>query len=71
MSRIAPLALLAAAAMAAPALAQDATTPKFTGARVEGIAGWDRSQAYDNHRDGVEHVAAIFENLRFIFSHAP
>jgi outer membrane immunogenic protein len=54
MIKLSSLALLGlAAGLAAPALAQDAAAPSFTGARIEGIAGWDRSQAYDDHRDGV------------------
>lgn len=53
MIKFAPLALLGLAGLAAPVLAQDAAAPAFTGARVEGIAGWDRTQALDTHKDGV------------------
>ena len=44
------LALLAATAFATPALAQDASP--FTGARVEGIIGWDQLRN-DGKDDGV------------------
>lgn len=53
MLKYAPLALLGFAGLAAPALAQDVAAPNFTGARVEGILGWDRNQAFDDHEDGV------------------
>lgn len=43
-------ALLAATAFATPALAQDAAP--FTGARVEGIIGWDQLRN-NGHDDGV------------------
>ena len=37
-------------------------TPPFTGVRVEGIAGWDRSQANGGHNDGVAYgVGAGFD----------
>jgi outer membrane immunogenic protein len=38
--------------LSTPALAQ-APVGDFTGPRVEGIVGWDRSQAYGDHDDGV------------------
>lgn len=48
------VAALFAASAAAPALAQDASSGRapFTGARVEGLAGWDRVQN-NGHKDGV------------------
>lgn len=42
-------ALIAAIGVTTPALAQQATP--FTGARVEGIIGWDRLQANGEHSD--------------------
>ncbi|PTQ13449.1 opacity protein [Sphingomonas oleivorans] len=51
MRSFAYLALLASAAVATPALAQEAAAP-FTGPRVEGIVGWDRTQA-GGHDDGA------------------
>lgn len=53
MMKFAPLALLGLAGLAAPVFAQDAAAPAFTGARLEGIGGWDRSQAVGDHKDGV------------------
>jgi outer membrane immunogenic protein len=53
MLKFAPLALIGIAGLAAPAYAQDAAAPSFTGARVEGIVGWDRNQSFDQHKDGV------------------
>jgi len=46
------VAALFAASAAAPALAQDKAP--FTGARVEGLAGWDRVQN-NGHDDGVQY----------------
>lgn len=48
------VAALFAASAAAPAFAQDTATggAPFTGARVEGLAGWDRVQN-NGHKDGV------------------
>ena len=43
-------ALLAATAVATPALAQDGTT--FTGPRIEGIVGWDQLRNH-GHEQGV------------------
>ena len=46
--------LAAAAAIAAPALAQnEATGAPFTGSHAEVIGGWDRLQAGGGHDDGV------------------
>lgn len=47
-----PVAIAAAAAVATPALAQTAASP-FTGARAEGLIGWDRVQADVGKEDGV------------------
>lgn len=47
---IAALAV-SAAAVAAPAMAQDAPQA-FSGARVEALGGWDRTQAGGGHDDG-------------------
>jgi outer membrane immunogenic protein len=44
-------AAIAATAIAAPALAQDA--PSFSGAHVEALGGWDRVQGGGTHDDGV------------------
>ena len=44
-------AALLAATSATPALAQ--TNAPFTGARAEGVVGWDRVQADGGHEDGV------------------
>ncbi len=50
------LAALLAGSLATPAFAQDGSP--FTGARVEGIVGWDRSQAEGaGHNDGVAYGA--------------
>lgn len=46
------VAALLAASAATPALAQDKAP--FTGARVEGLAGWDRVQN-NGHDDGVQY----------------
>lgn len=48
--------LVFAAAMS-PATAQ--TAPSFTGPRVEGLIGWDRSQVSGSHDDGVLYGAAV------------
>jgi len=50
------VAALFAASAAVPALAQDASGGRapFTGARVEGLAGWDRVQN-NGHDDGVQY----------------
>jgi outer membrane immunogenic protein len=49
------VAALLAASAATPALAQDATgTARFTGPRVEGLAGWDRVRN-NGHDDGVHY----------------
>lgn len=54
------VAALLAATAASPALAQDKAP--FTGARVEGLAGWDRVQANNSHDDGVNYgVAAGYD----------
>jgi len=49
------VAALFAASAAAPAFAQDAASERapFTGARVEGLAGWDRVSANGGHDDAV------------------
>ncbi|TVV73190.1 outer membrane protein [Sphingomonas solaris] len=49
------LALIAATTVATPALAQEAP---FTGARVEGIVGWDRIGANGGHDDDVNYGVA-------------
>lgn len=63
MRRFAYLAALAAPLLAvAPAAAQTATdpsAPSFTGLRVQGLAGWDRTQAYGGHKDGVLYGAGL------------
>jgi outer membrane immunogenic protein len=47
-------ASLFSAAIAAPALAQDAAAgPTFTGAHVEAVGGWDRVQGQGSHDNGV------------------
>src|SRR5262245_10338595 len=51
MRKVATALLLASAVAATPALAQDAAT--FSGPRVEGVIGWDRTQANGGHDDGV------------------
>lgn len=51
------LAALASAAFAAPAAAQDSGT--FTGVRVEGLAGWDRSQVPGAHSDGIAYGVGL------------
>ncbi len=54
------VAALLAATAATPALAQDKAP--FTGARVEGLAGWDRPQADGARADGVNYgVAAGYD----------
>ena len=45
-------------AATAPAAAQVAPAPAFTGPRVEGLIGWDRSQVSGSHEDGVLYGAA-------------
>jgi len=55
--RILILAALAAGAFAAPAHAQDAAP--FTGPRVEGIVGWDRSQVPGDRTDGVAYGVGL------------
>ena len=50
------IALLAAAGLATPALAQE--TAPFTGAHVEGLLGWDRVQAEADHDDAVDYGIA-------------
>jgi len=62
MRKFAMATLLAAPALmigvASPAFAQE-TDATFTGPRVEGIVGWDRSQAENDHKDGVVYGAAV------------
>lgn len=54
MSKIITAAVLAtAAAIAAPAIAQDTAGIPFTGAHVEALGGWDRVQAGGGHDDGA------------------
>lgn len=57
---------LAAAAplAAAPAIAQDAPTAAFSGARVEAIGGWDRVQADGGHDDGALYGVGVGYDLR-------
>jgi outer membrane immunogenic protein len=50
------VAALLAATAASPALAQDKAP--FSGAHVEGLAGWDRVQANNSHDDGVNYGVA-------------
>jgi outer membrane immunogenic protein len=45
------LAIVAAAGIAAPAMAQD--RGPFTGFKVEGLAGWDRPQGSGDHANGI------------------
>ncbi|MFW2831305.1 outer membrane protein [Sphingomonas sp. ID0503] len=40
-------------AIAGPALSQTPAEGNFSGARVEGLLGWDRTHAYGGHDDGV------------------
>lgn len=51
MRKVAIALLLASATTATPALAQDGAA--FSGPRVEGVIGWDRTQANGGHDDGV------------------
>lgn len=51
MRKVAIALLLASATAATPALAQDGAA--FSGPRVEGVIGWDRTQANGGHDDGV------------------
>lgn len=51
MRKVAIAILLASATAATPALAQDGAA--FSGPRVEGVVGWDRTQANGGHDDGV------------------
>jgi len=53
MSKLIFATLFASAAIAAPALAQDATTGSFGGAHVEALGGWDRVQGGGTHDDGA------------------
>jgi outer membrane immunogenic protein len=53
MSKFIYAALFASAAIAAPALAQDAGTGTFSGAHVEAIGGWDRVRGGGSHDDGA------------------
>lgn len=56
-------ALMAAPALAAvPALAQD--QDPFTGPRIEGIVGWDRSQVSGGKEDGVLYGAVLGYDMR-------
>ena len=60
MRKFVTAALLAAPALvglATPALAQEEAP--FTGPRIEGIVGWDRSQAEGSHKDGVTYGAVL------------
>ncbi|PTD22084.1 outer membrane protein [Sphingomonas fennica] len=52
MRKVATALLLASAVAATPALAQD-NAGSFAGPRVEGVIGWDRTQANGGHDDGV------------------
>ncbi len=53
------VAALLAASAATPALAQDPSgKAPFTGARVEGLAGWDRVQN-NGHDDGVQYGLGV------------
>ena len=51
MRKVAIALLLASATAATPALAQDGAS--FAGPRVEGVVGWDRTQANGGRDDGV------------------
>ena len=53
MSKFIFATLFASAAIAAPALAQDAATGNFSGAHVEALGGWDRVQGGGAHDDGA------------------
>lgn len=59
---IAALAL-STAAVAAPAMAQDADKA-FSGAHVEAIGGWDRVQGEDQHDDGFLYGANAGYDIR-------
>jgi outer membrane immunogenic protein len=60
MRKLIVVASLAAASLATPALAQD--KGPFTGIHIEGLAGWDRTQAQGGHKDGVAYgVGAGFD----------
>lgn len=48
---------LAALVLAAPAMAQDRAP--FTGARIEGLAGWDRIQGGGGHDDDIGYGVGI------------
>lgn len=48
---------IAALVVATPAFAQDRAP--FTGARVEGLAGWDRVQGNGGHDDDISYGAAV------------
>lgn len=52
------VAALLAASAATPALAQDAATPTFSGAHIEGIAGVDRLRANGSGKTGVTYGVA-------------
>lgn len=51
MRKVSIALMLASAAAATPALAQEGAP--FSGPRVEGVIGWDRTQASGGHDDGV------------------
>jgi outer membrane immunogenic protein len=56
------IAALAASALATPALAQDGA--RFSGVRVEGIAGWDRNQISGGRSDGIHYGAGLGYDFR-------
>jgi outer membrane immunogenic protein len=53
------LALFLSAAAASPAHAQDDASAPFTGPRVEGLVGWDRVQANDDHDDAIGYGVGV------------
>jgi len=53
------LTLLLSAAAASPTLAQDDATAPFTGPRVEGLVGWDRVEANDDHDDAIGYGVGV------------
>ncbi len=62
-------AALAAATLATPVLAQDSAAAvnqaPFTGARVEGLIGWDRVQANGGHDDALTYGVGVGYDVQF------
>lgn len=57
------VAALLAATASTSAFAQDAAP--FTGPRIEGIVGWDRTQAGGEHEDGVVYGVGVGYDAQF------